>query len=126
MRPDGLKKLYYSIREVSDLTDVEAHVLRFWEKEFSVLRPKRGRSGNRAYKERDVKIVLAIKDLLYEQKYTIQGAAEQLRNDRSLWENQPLEEHDQADANGLMELREMLVELRALVNGTSEPTDGTQ
>ena len=78
MQPEGLKKLYYSIREVTDLAGVEAHVLRFWEKEFTLLRPRRGRSGNRTYKERDIKIVLAIKDLLYNQKYTTQGAVEQL------------------------------------------------
>ena len=91
-----IKKIYYSIREVSEQTEVEPHVLRFWEKEFSMLRPKRGKSRSRAYRERDIKIILAIKDLLYKQKYTIQGAAERLKKDRSLWEDLALEEAKQA------------------------------
>ena len=77
-------KLYYSISEVSDLTDIKPHILRFWEKDFSVLRPKKNRAGNRAYRERDVRIVLAIKRLLYEEKYTIKGARERLLRDRAL------------------------------------------
>ncbi len=91
MRPRGLKKLYYSIREVSERTGVEPHVLRFWEKEFSQLRPKRGRSGNRAYTERNLKVILGIKDLLYVQKYTIQGAVERLKKDPGLWQNQSID-----------------------------------
>ena len=59
MPPQGLKKIYYSIREVSEITGVEAHVLRFWEKEFPMLRPRRSRSGNRTYKDRDIEIVAA-------------------------------------------------------------------
>ena len=65
MRSKKIKKLYYSIREVSERTGVEPHVLRFWEKEFSQLRPRRGGSGNRTYAERNLKVILAIKDLLY-------------------------------------------------------------
>lgn len=117
MRAEGLKKLYYSIREVSEMTDVEPHVLRFWEKEFSLLRPRRGRSGNRTYKERDIKIILAIKDLLYNQKYTTQGAVEQLKQNREIWENRSLEEALQASKSDLQQLREMLMELRDLVSG---------
>jgi len=124
MPPSGLKKLYYSIREVTELTGVEAHVLRFWEKEFSPLRPRRGRSGNRTFKERDIKVILAIKDLLYAQKYTIQGAVERLKIDRSLWENQSLENASPSVENPLDELRQMLVELRQLIEGDSVPDDG--
>lgn len=119
MQKDGLKKLYYTIREVTELTGVEAHVLRFWEKEFSQLRPRRGRSGNRAYKVKDIQMILAIKDLLYNQKYTIQGAAERLRNERELWESQSLDEAPPPVHNGLQELREMLLDLKQLVQGNS-------
>lgn len=117
MRAEGLKKLYYSIREVSEMADVEPHVLRFWEKEFSLLRPRRGRSGNRTYKERDIKIILAIKDLLYNQKYTTQGAVEQLKQNREIWESRSLEEALQASKSDIQQLREMLLELRDLVSG---------
>ena len=119
MPEDGIKKLYYSIREVSDLADVEPHVLRFWEKEFPMLRPRRGRSGNRTYRERDVKIVLSIRDLLYGERYTIQGAVDRLKTDRTLWEGRRLEP-EQAEGQSservlLSSLREMLMELRRLV-----------
>ncbi len=117
MRSSGIKKLYYSIREVSELTGVESHVLRFWEKEFSQLNPKRGRSGNRTYTERNIKVVLAIKDLLYVQKYTIQGAVEKLKIDRSVLENQSIEGATSQVENPLVELRRMLVELKRLVEG---------
>ncbi len=117
MRSSGIKKLYYSIREVSELTGVESHVLRFWEKEFSQLNPKRGRSGNRTYTERNIKVVLAIKDLLYVQKYTIQGAVEKLKIDRSVLENQSIEGATSQVKNPLVELRRMLVELKRLVEG---------
>lgn len=117
MRPGGIKKLYYSIREVSELTGVESHVLRFWEKEFSQLNPRRGRSGNREYTERNIKVILAIKDLLYAQKYTIQGAVERLKIDRSLWENQSIEDAMSYVENPLAELRRMLLELKRLIDG---------
>ena len=116
MRSSGIKKLYYSIREVSELTGVESHVLRFWEKEFSQLNPRR-RSGNRAYTERNIKVILAIKDLLYAQKYTIQGAVERLKIDRSLWEKQSIEGATSNVENPLVELRRMLVELKQLIEG---------
>ena len=117
MRPRGIKKLYYSIREVSELTGIESHVLRFWEKEFSQLNPRRGRSGNRAYTERNIKVILAIKDLLYAQKYTIQGAVERLKIDRSWWENQSIEGATSNVENPLVELRRMLLELKQLIEG---------
>ncbi|MDA0709914.1 MAG: MerR family transcriptional regulator [bacterium] len=117
MRSESLKKLYYSIREVSDMSGVESHVLRFWEKEFSLLRPRRGRSGNRTYKERDIKIILAIKDLLYNQKYTTQGAVEKLKQSREMWENQSLDDALESSKSDLVALREMLLELRDLIDG---------
>ena len=124
MRSTGIKKLYYSIREVSELTGVESHVLRFWEKEFSQLNPRRGRSGNRTYTERNIKVILAIKDLLYGQKYTIRGAVERLKIDRSLWENQSIEAATPDIENPLVELQRMLVELKQLIEGNKTPNAG--
>jgi DNA-binding transcriptional MerR regulator len=85
------KKLYYSISEVAEITGVKPHILRFWEKDFSMLRPRKNRGGNRCYRERDIRVVLAIKRLLYEEKYTIKGASDQLRRDRSLIDEMALE-----------------------------------
>ena len=118
----GIKKLYYSISEVSELTQVEAHVLRFWEKEFASLKPRRGRSGNRNYRERDIELIRSIKELLYEQKYTIPGAADQLKKDRSLQELQNPEKELSVDSESsqseiLDDLRRMLEEVKLLVQG---------
>jgi len=73
------RKLYYSIGEVSELVDVKPHVLRYWETQFPVLKPKRSRAGNRTYRIRDIKYLLTIKHLLYEKKFTISGARKKLK-----------------------------------------------
>jgi DNA-binding transcriptional MerR regulator len=67
-------KLYYSISEVCSMTGLEQHVLRYWETEFPQLRPKKNRSGNRAYRNKEIKIIRYIKYLLYEELFTIPGA----------------------------------------------------
>jgi len=71
-------KLYFRIGEVSKITGLPTHVLRFWESEFSRIRPKRTASGQRLYTRRDIELVLHIKNLLYERKFTIQGARQHL------------------------------------------------
>ena len=75
-------KLYYSIGEVRAITDLEPHVLRYWETEFSQLKPKKNSGGQRAYQRKDIEMILRIKELLYEQGYTIKGARSVLREDR--------------------------------------------
>jgi len=72
-------KLYYSIREVSEITSIKPYVLRFWEKEFPTLRPKKNRAGNRTYQLKDIELLKQIKNLLYDEGYTIEGARSQLR-----------------------------------------------
>lgn len=67
-------KLYYSISEVCAMTGLEQHVLRYWETEFPQLRPKKNRSGNRAYRGKEIKVIRYIKYLLYEELFTIPGA----------------------------------------------------
>ena len=74
------KKLYYSISEVSKITGVKQYVLRFWEKEFPSLRPKKNRSGNRIYQKKEIDLIQRIKKLLYEEGYTIEGARQRLKN----------------------------------------------
>ncbi len=71
-------KLYYSISEVCSMTGLEQHVLRYWESEFPQLRPKKNRSGNRAYRAKEIKIIRYIKYLLYEEMYTIPGAKKKM------------------------------------------------
>ena len=69
---------FYSIGEVCDLTDLKPHVLRYWETQFRVLSPAKNRSGNRVYARREVELILFVKHLLYTEKYTIDGARQQL------------------------------------------------
>lgn len=69
-----IKKLYYSIGEVSEVTGLKAYVLRYWETEFKQLAPPKNRAGNRTYRQKDIDLIQKIKDLLYQQKFTIDGA----------------------------------------------------
>jgi DNA-binding transcriptional MerR regulator len=71
-------KVYYSISEVAELTGLEAHVLRYWETEFPSLKPHKNRGGNRAYREKDIKLLFLIKKLLYHDRFTIEGARRQI------------------------------------------------
>jgi len=98
MHEDGIKKLYYSIGEVSEMTDLEQHVLRYWESEFDQLQPRKNRAGRRAYTEDDIQTVRRIQHLLKEEKYTIEGARQVL---------------DRGDVDALPESkREEFVEMR--------------
>jgi DNA-binding transcriptional MerR regulator len=67
-------KLFYRIGDVSEITGIKPHILRYWEAEFSVLHPRKNDAGQRVYERRDVELVIEIKKLLYEQRYTISGA----------------------------------------------------
>ncbi|MDX1707062.1 MAG: MerR family transcriptional regulator [Desulfobacterales bacterium] len=71
-------KLYFRIGEVSKIAQIPAYVLRFWESEFSRIRPKRTAAGQRLYSRTDIELILKIKTLLYEKKFTIQGARQHL------------------------------------------------
>ena len=77
------KKAYYSIGEVCDLTGLKPHVLRYWETQFDVLNPTKNRAGNRVFRPKEIELVLLVKHLLYEEKYTIQGARRRLQEMRS-------------------------------------------
>src|SRR5271154_6458279 len=74
LRPEIPDKLYFRIGEVSRLAGIKPYVLRFWETEFSSLGPKKSGKGHRLYRRKDVELVLEIKRLLYDKRYTIEGA----------------------------------------------------
>jgi len=80
MKDFNLKKLYYSISEVSKITEVEQYVLRYWETEFDQLKPQKNRAGNRVFTNKDIQLILQIKSLLREKRYTIEGAKNILTN----------------------------------------------
>jgi DNA-binding transcriptional MerR regulator len=72
-------KQYYSIADVSNITNLKPHVLRFWESKFPQLKPKKNKGGNRIYQIDDIRFINLIKQLLYKEKYTIAGALEKLK-----------------------------------------------
>lgn len=72
------RKEYYSISEVCDLVGLRPHVLRYWETQFPVLNPSKNRSGNRVYQRKEIRLILLVKNLLYEEKYTVEGAKQKL------------------------------------------------
>ncbi|MDE0330833.1 MAG: MerR family transcriptional regulator [Nitrospinae bacterium] len=76
-------KLFFKIGEVAELTGTKPHVLRYWESEFRMLRPAKGDSGQRVYRRKDVELVFSIKQLLYEENFTIAGAKKQLQKQRA-------------------------------------------
>ncbi len=78
-----IKKLYYSISEVSKITGLKQYVLRYWESEFSQLKPPKNRAGNRTYRQKDIDLIQQIKTLLYKEKFTIDGARKQLQTSSS-------------------------------------------
>lgn len=80
MKDLSIRKLYYSISEVSKITNIEQYVLRYWETEFEQLRPQKNRAGNRIYTNKDIQLILHIKNLLRERKYTIEGAKKIMEN----------------------------------------------
>src|SRR5437763_13261815 len=79
--PEIPDKLYFKIGEVSDLLGVEPYVLRYWETEFPLLTPKKSGTGHRLYRRKDVELLLRIKHLLYEKRFTIEGARQTLQSE---------------------------------------------
>jgi DNA-binding transcriptional MerR regulator len=116
--------MYYSISEVSEMTGVKAHVLRYWETEFPSLRPKKNRAGNRNYRPKDIKAILVIRDLLYKEKFTISGARKKLQehygNPDPLINQLQIPFADPAARQVLMSIKTELLELREMVAETAE------
>ncbi len=105
-------KLYRSISEVSELVGVKPHVLRYWETRFSMLRPRKNRAGNRMYRPEEVKLLMRIKELLYQRRFTITGARRRLLDERK--DSAPVVP-SAADADRRLILHEVRSELRQLL-----------
>ena len=114
-------KLYFRIGEVATLCRLPAYVLRFWESEFPQLKPVKSNTGQRMYRKRDVESVLRIKQLLYEQGFTIAGARQQLRTENKSDKTQsaiPFPSHSAAEIQHIRQgLREILTMLSARKTG---------
>lgn len=105
-------KRYFTIGEVSDLCAVKPHVLRYWEQEFTQLKPLKRRGNRRYYQRHDVLLIRQIRSLLYEQGFTIGGAKQKLEEDS----NTTSKPKPNYDKDTLRQLREELEEIRALLD----------
>lgn len=112
-------RVYYSIGEVCDLTGLKPHVLRYWESQFEVMNPTKNRAGNRVYRKKDIDLIFLVKRLLYEEKYTIEGARQRLLELRSEGDL----EDEKAETLGPEFLAEMRRELLALNRLLTLPGD---
>jgi DNA-binding transcriptional MerR regulator len=106
-------KLYRSISEVSEMLGVKPHVLRYWETQFGMLRPKKNRAGNRMYRPEELRTLERIKELLYERRFTIAGARRKLLDERK--EADPQAEIVFAEADRKMALTEIKTELKSIL-----------
>lgn len=111
---------FFSIGEVCALTDLKPHVLRYWESQFRFLNPAKNRSGNRVYKSREVELIMLVKHLLYNEKYTIEGARLRIEQYRKSGD---LKTHASraASRTTLRELRDQLDEVLELLDGARPP-----
>jgi len=112
--PEPESKPYRSISEVADLVGVKQHVLRYWETQFSMLRPRKNRAGNRMYRPDEVKLLLRIRELLYDRRYTIAGARRTLLDQRK--EAAPQVEIGFDDAERRLVIHEVKTELKQLAD----------
>ncbi|MGH7730853.1 MAG: MerR family transcriptional regulator [Candidatus Eiseniibacteriota bacterium] len=117
-------KLYRSISEVADLVGVKQHVLRYWETQFSMLRPRKNRAGNRMYRPDEIRLLLRIRELLYDRRYTIAGARRTLLDERK--ESAPQVEIRFDDAERKLVLHEVKSELRQLVDRLRDRRTGAR
>ena len=102
-----VKKLYYSIGEVSEITKLKQYVLRYWESEFSQLSPSKNSAGNRNYRKADIDLINEIKDLLYDRRFTIKGAKQHLK-DKTKQGSSTVISHDQVKT-----IKEKVIKLTA-------------
>ena len=116
------KKVYYSIGEVCELSGLKPHVLRYWESQFDVLSPTKNRGGNRAYRSKDIEVELLVKHLLYDEKYTIEGANKRLLEMRREGELKD-EREEVLRPQFLSAMKDELAELRALLTPDSSGGD---
>src|SRR3954469_23223027 len=105
--PEIPDKLYFKIGEVSELLGVEPYVLRYWESEFPVLSPKKSGTGHRLYRRKDVELLLRIKHLLYEKRFTFEGARQPLQSEARAPKPKPVKrmQQDLFSADPLPEIR---------------------
>ncbi len=120
MKLKPIQKLYYSIAEVSEITSLKQHVLRYWETEFDELKPSKNRAGNRIYRLNDIKLIFQIKKLLYEDKFTIDGTRKKLavlKEENSIQIDMPFKHNERQ--NLFDSVKKDLFEILEILDGNS-------
>ena len=120
MQESIAKKAYYSIGEVCDLSGLKPHVLRYWETQFDVLHPTKNKAGNRIYRPKDIELILLVRHLLYERKYTIDGARQKLKEMRKTGDLEE-ERQDVLEPELLASMKVELLQLKEIL--TPPPPD---
>ena len=111
------EKLYFKIGEVSEITGIEPYVLRYWESEFKIVSPSRTHSKQRLYRKKDLELILEIKKLLYEEKFTIAGAKKKLQKTKGLKDQQmKLELPEKRFREALIRVKKELEDLHGLLS----------
>ena len=114
-----INKLYYSIGEVSKITDLKQYVLRYWETEFTILNPSKNSAGNRIYKDKDIALIKYIQNLLYTKKFTIKGAKQHLKEEFNNKENvevKTIKLNSGLNKDDLMNIRKSLADIISIVD----------
>ncbi|MDA1081337.1 MAG: MerR family transcriptional regulator [Gemmatimonadetes bacterium] len=117
-KPEPVQE-FFSIGEVCELTDLKPHVLRYWESQFRFLNPAKNRSGNRVYQRREIELVLLVKHLLYDEKYTIEGARQKLDEDRRAGGLKPAARTG-LDVESIRLIERELRDIAAVLNGDAD------
>src|SRR5690349_10479144 len=112
---------FFSIGDVCELTELKPHVLRYWESQFRFLHPAKNRSGNRVYQRREVELIMLVKQLLYVEKYTIDGARQRIEEYKRAGELKTLS-GSAIDAQVLRQLEDGLLGIIDVLNGRTPPS----
>jgi DNA-binding transcriptional MerR regulator len=125
--PGSADKTYRSISEVAEMLQIRPHVLRYWETQFPMLRPKKGRSGSRMYRQREIELLQRIRTLLYDKGFTLKGARRRLRLEtrKDVEESQLALGIENPWVEGLTRIREELEEIRRHLAQPAFPHGGT-
>jgi DNA-binding transcriptional MerR regulator len=121
-KAENNSKLYYSISEAAMVTQVKPHVLRYWETQFKALHPRKNKAGNRMYRKQDLKMVMLIKELLYEKGFTIAGAKKKLTDEKDAIRDQLDLKFGSVDRAARLlevqrEIRHMLKDIKGSLDG---------
>ena len=115
---------FFSIGDVCTLTDLKPHVLRYWESQFKFLHPAKNRSGNRVYQRREIELIMLVKQLLYTEKYTIDGARQKIDEYRKSGELRSVA-RAALDSQAVESMESELRSILAILNGEPEDQAGS-